>query len=602
MLNPSSPVPLPRRSLRSKAVLISVALSTVPVLVIGGLAYQSTSQSIEQQVFEAKEARARELADKTNRFIFERYADIQVLAYLPLFTTTRLRELLSLQEKQLLLDNYKLAYRVYDSIAIFDLKGNLIVKSSSEGPLDNHSDREYFQEVLKTNRPVISNPSFSKATGEWVIHFAAPVKDIATGRTYAILRSRMPVKYLQEAMKGFSTNGDEAHLMDGTGKFFVAHSWEYLGQQLRREYSDFPEKFSPRAPAAKIAFNQVVGKNLLVATAPMENLEGLPPLDWVVLIETDPKIALAAPRAMLLTVGVGTGLTALIVGAIATIVSIAVTEPLRERISSTVSAIVSSSSSISATVAEQEIAINQQAGACNELTAGVDLLNNSAGESAAQAEATAQSAGQALQMADRGTRAVEQTLEEMANVKAKVAEIAIQIGHLSSQCGQIARIADLVSDGANQTHLLAFNATVEAVRAGDSGKGFGVVAAEIRLLAESSKQSAQNINSIVTDIQAAIEATAHTVGEGTLTVQAGVRIAQKTADAFSGVIAAINEVSDRNQQISLNAQKQAAAIQEVLEAISALNQAVRETAGGISLVRAGTEQLNDAAQKLGAIL
>ncbi|MCU0519065.1 MAG: methyl-accepting chemotaxis protein, partial [Oscillatoria sp. Prado101] len=161
---------------------------------------------------------------------------------------------------------------------------------------------------------------------------------------------------------------------------------------------------------------------------------------------------------------------------------------------------------------------------------------------------------------------------------------------------------DLVSDGANQTHLLAFNATVEAVRAGDSGKGFGVVAAEIRLLAESSKQSAQNINSIVTDIQAAIEATAHTVGEGTLTVQAGVRIAQKTADAFSGVIAAINEVSDRNQQISLNAQKQAAAIQEVLEAISALNQAVRETAGGISLVRAGTEQLNDAAQKLGAIL
>lgn len=602
MLNFSSPLPSPRRSLRTKAVLLSVALSTVPVLVIGGLAYQSTSQLIEQQVFAAKEARARELADKTNRFIFERYADIQVLANLAIFTTPRVSKVLSLQEKQLLLDKYMTAYRVYDSIAVFDLKGNLLVKSSSEAPIENHSDREYFQEALKTDRPVISNPSFSKASGELVIHFAAPVKDIVTDRPYAIIRSRMPVNYLLEPLKGFNSNGDEAHLIDGAGKLFVTPDGKNLGEQVRREYPFFSEVLSPRAPVAKIAFNPVGGKPVLVATAPMENLEGLPPLNWVVLIDTDPQIALAASDRLLLTVGVGTGLTALIVGAIATALSISVTEPLIERISSTVSAIASSSTAISATMAQQEFAITQQAGACNELTAGVDLLNSSAGESAAQAKAAAQSAGQALQMADGGTRAVEQTLEEMATVKAKVGAIAIQIGHLSSQCGQIAIIADMVSDLANQTHLLAFNATVEAVRAGESGKGFGVVAAEIRLLAERSKQSAQNINGIVADIQAAIDATANTVSQGTFTVDAGVRIAQKTADAFSGVIAAINEVADRNQQISLNAQKQAAAIQEVLEAMNALNQAVRETAGGISLVRAGTEKLNDAAQKLGAIL
>ncbi|WP_026099044.1 methyl-accepting chemotaxis protein [Kamptonema formosum] len=602
MLNPSSPVPSPRRSLRSKAVLLSVALSTVPVLLIGGLAYHSTSQLIEGQVLAAKEARARELADQTNRFIFERYADIQVLANLAIFTTPRVSKVLSLQEKQLLLDKYITAYRVYDSIAVFDLKGNLLVKSSSEAPLENQSDRKYFQEVVQTDRAVISNATFSQSSGEWVIHFAAPVKDIATGRTSAILRSRMPVNYLQEALKGFNTNGDTAHLIDRAGEFFVAHSREYLSKQLRQEYPDFPEVLSPSAPAAKIAFNQVVGKNLLVATAPMENLEGLPPLDWVVLIETDPKIALAASDRLLLTVGVGTVLTALIVGAIATALSISVTEPLIERISSTISAIVGSSTAISATVAQQEIAITQQAGACNELTAGVDVLNNSAGESAAQAKAAAHSAGLALQMADGGTRAVERTLEEMATVRAKVGAIATHISHLRSRCGQIARIADMVSDLANQTHLLAFNATVEAVRAGDSGKGFGVVAAEIRLLAERSKQSAQNINVTVADIQAAIDATANTVSEGTLTVDAGVRIAQQTADAFSGVIEAINEVADRNQQISLNAQKQAAAIQEVLEAMNALNQAVQETAGGISLVRAGTEKLNDAAQKLAAIL
>ncbi len=600
MLNPSSPLPSPRRSLRTKAVLLSVALSTVPVLVIGGVAYYSTSQSIEQQVFAAKEARASDLADKTNRFIFERYADIQVLANLAIFTTSRVSQVLSLQEKQLLLDQYMTAYRVYDSIAVFDLKGNLLVKSSSEAPLETDSDREYFQKVLETNRPVISNPEFSKSPGDFVIYFAAPVKDIATNRTYAILRSRMPGKYLQEALKSFNTNGDEAHLIDGSGKFFVAHSGKHLGEQVRREYPFFPEVLSQKAPGAKIAFNQVEGNYFLVATAPMENLEGLPPLNWVVLIDSDPKIALAAARGLLLTVGIGTGLTALVVGAIATALSISVTEPLIERIASTINAIVSSSTAISATMAQQEIAITQQAAACNELTAGMDLLNNSAGESAAQAEAAAQSAGQALKMADGGTRAVEQTLEEMATVKAKVSAIAIQISHLSSRCGQIGRIADLVSDQANQTHLLAFNATVEAVRAGESGKGFGVVAAEIRVLAEKSKQSAPKINGIVADIQAAIDATATTVGEGTLTVEAGVRIAKRTADAFNGVIAAINEVADRNQQISLNAQQQAVAIQEVLEAMNALNQAVQELP--VAFLKSEQALLNDAAQKLGAIL
>ena len=242
------------------------------------------------------------------------------------------------------------------------------------------------------------------------------------------------------------------------------------------------------------------------------------------------------------------------------------------------------------------------AASVNETTTTMDELGASSQQSAEQAEASAAGAHQALALSEDGTRAVRQTLDGMSTLKEKVEAIAEQILRLSEQTSQIGGISDIVGNLANQTNMLALNAAVEAARAGEHGKGFGVVAGEIRKLADQSKKSAQKINDLVKDIQAAINTTVMVTDEGTKNVDAGMKLAQGTAEAFIGVADSINNVFLNSQQISLNAKQQAIAIHQVVEAMNAINLGAKESTSGVTQVRVSTQQLNEAAHKLKALV
>lgn len=267
---------------------------------------------------------------------------------------------------------------------------------------------------------------------------------------------------------------------------------------------------------------------------------------------------------------------------------------IAQRLNQTSSTLTTSSSQIASTIEEQERTASQQAASVNQTTATMDELGASSRQSAEQAEAASRAAQRVRELAEGGNQAVEETLDSMINLKNKVGAIADQIVRLSEQTNQIGSISRLVSDLANQTNMLALNAAVEAVRAGEHGKGFAVVAAEIRKLADQSKQSAQKINVLVADVQNAINSTVMVTDEGTKTVEAGMQVTQKTAQAFAGVTEAISNVVVNNQQISLNIQQQATAIQQVVQAMNNINQGAKETATGISQTRLGTQKMNEA--------
>jgi methyl-accepting chemotaxis protein len=279
-----------------------------------------------------------------------------------------------------------------------------------------------------------------------------------------------------------------------------------------------------------------------------------------------------------------------------------IAKPLASKIAAVINTVVSSSSEIAAMVEQQERITTQQAISVNETTTTMDELGVSSRQSAEQAASATSGAQQSLTLAQDGTQAVTRTLEGMVSLKDKVDLIASQISHLRQQTYQINNITNLVGDLANQTNMLALNASVESVRAGDYGKGFAIIASEIRKLADQSKHSAQKINTLIADIQTAINATAIATGEGTKTVEEGVKIARETASAFTGVTDAVNHVFVNSQQISFSNQQQAIAIQQVVEAMNALNLGAQETASGISQTKASTQQLNEAALNLKAIV
>ena len=262
--------------------------------------------------------------------------------------------------------------------------------------------------------------------------------------------------------------------------------------------------------------------------------------------------------------------------------------------------IASSSTQIASTMEQQERTINEQATAVSQTTATMEELGASSRQSTEQAEASASGARQALDLTEEGNQAVEQTLSGISTLKEQVGAIAEQIMRLSEQTGQIGLVSDLVGNLANQTNMLALNASVEAVRAGEQGKGFSVVAGEIRKLADQSKQSAEKINNLVREIQASINSSVMVTDEGTKKASEGIRLAKETAQTFAGLADAVNNVFLNSQQISLTNKQQAVAVQQVVAAMSQLNSAAQESATGLNQVKVSTKQLDNAAKHLKA--
>ncbi|EKD11732.1 methyl-accepting chemotaxis protein [Limnospira platensis] len=234
---------------------------------------------------------------------------------------------------------------------------------------------------------------------------------------------------------------------------------------------------------------------------------------------------------------------------------------------------------IATTIEEQERVAVQQAASVNETTTSMDELGASSRQCAEQASAASSGARQVLALA--GSNRQEDTYDGSPSLREKMSQVQAQILRLSENLSQIYNITNLVSDLANQTNMLALNASVEAVRAGEHGKGFGVVASEIRKLADQSRKSAEKIGSLITEIQNSTNSTVIVTEEGTKAVEK--------------IIASINDVAVNIQQISLNTKQQAMAVEQVIDAMNSLNTAAQETANGLAQSRSGTEQLNNTA-------
>ncbi|MDZ7965612.1 MAG: methyl-accepting chemotaxis protein [Nostoc sp. DedSLP03] len=303
-----------RLGLVKKATILAIAIGTIPVLGIGAIAFGFANKSITKQITQSQQAEATGLSDKVNRFMLGRYGDIQVISNLLFLTNSQAS--ISTQEKQAVLDRVVEAYKAYDSIAVFDRQGNLIVQSTGE-PLENQKDRTYFQDALQKDTPVISQPEAAKNTGVVSIYLAAPVKETRTGQTIGVVQARMPVKSLEEVTKNYAANGQQYYLLDASGTVFLSPQKELLGKEAKAEYSNLPKLLAAKKVNSFIEVPKTHKKQELVSYVPASTLDGLPDLNWQVLLATDTATVFEPQRQLLWTIAIGTAVTALIVGAIA---------------------------------------------------------------------------------------------------------------------------------------------------------------------------------------------------------------------------------------------------------------------------------------------
>ena len=249
---------------------------------------------------------------------------------------------------------------------------------------------------------------------------------------------------------------------------------------------------------------------------------------------------------------------------------------------------------------EQAAAASQQSSAVSETSATIEELAATAAQIAETAEQVASFATETLGFAEQGRSAVSASVEAMDQIASRVDQIASRALGLGEKGQEIGRILQVIDELADQTNLLALNAAIEAARAGEHGRGFAVVAAEIRKLAERSQESAGQIQSIVTQIQAETNATILASEEGSREVHAGSALARDVVGALERISGMVDETTTAAKEISIATQQQRSASEQVVSAMGQVADVSRQYAVGSKQAAAAATELNTLAGDLRA--
>ncbi len=253
---------------------------------------------------------------------------------------------------------------------------------------------------------------------------------------------------------------------------------------------------------------------------------------------------------------------------------------------------------ILATAEQQERTAVEQLTAAGQTTQTMVHLNESAALSAQQAMRAAEAAEQALLQVEEGMRQLAGTRQVAQELTAKSEQSGQQIVQLAQQVGRIRGISAAVRDLATQTNLLALNAAVEAARAGEAGRGFSVVAEEIRKLADESGESAERIGILVDAILKGSDRAVESGRIGAGAVNEVLEATGASSRAFDLIRAASGATTASTQEIVRNLQQQSAEVNEALAAMTAVKTGASETAAGISQLRSGVEGMHAAGERL----
>jgi methyl-accepting chemotaxis protein len=294
--------------------------------------------------------------------------------------------------------------------------------------------------------------------------------------------------------------------------------------------------------------------------------------------------SLAASSASATVLGIS---AAVLLGAFG--VAVLLTRTLGRQIGSAVGKVESSSAELQAAASQQAAGAKQQATAMNEITTTISELLATSRQIAESARRVAQIAGQTAEAAGSGEGTVEKAHESIGGIRRQVDLVVGHMLELGKRSQQIGAVVEIVSELAEQTNILAINATIEAAGAGEAGKRFAVVADEIRKLADRVAASAKEIRGLIEDVRAAVNTTVMATESGSKAVDAGSRQFGEVAAGFKEITGLVSTTTEAAREIELSTQQQTTAVEQVNLAISNVAQATRETeaSSGQTLQTAG---------------
>jgi CHASE3 domain sensor protein len=250
---------------------------------------------------------------------------------------------------------------------------------------------------------------------------------------------------------------------------------------------------------------------------------------------------------------------------------------LSQQIGSAVGLVRSSSSELQAAANQQANGAKEQAAAMTEISTTISELLATSRQIAESAQRVAQNAEQTASAARSGHGTVDLTHESISGIRRQVDQIVSHMLELGKKSQEVGAVLDIVFELAEQTNILAINATIEAAGAGEAGKRFAVVADEIRKLADRVGGSTKEVRTLIDDVRSAVNTTVMATETGSKAVDAGSRQFGDVAMAFKLIAGLVSTATDAAREIELSTKQQSTAVEQVNIAIASVTQASMET-------------------------
>ncbi|QQS36949.1 MAG: Cache 3/Cache 2 fusion domain-containing protein [Ignavibacteriales bacterium] len=261
-------------------------------------------------------------------------------------------------------------------------------------------------------------------------------------------------------------------------------------------------------------------------------------------------------------------------------------------VNNAVQATASASTQISSSTEEMAAGAQEQSAQAGEVASAVEQMTKTILETTKNASSASEASKNAGLIAKEGGSVVNQTIQGINRIAEVVKQSADTVQQLGKSSDQIGEIIQVIDDIADQTNLLALNAAIEAARAGEQGRGFAVVADEVRKLAERTTKATKEIALMIKQIQKDTSGAVESMNQGTLEVEKGKELANKAGDSLKQIITGAESVVDIVSQVAAASEEQSSAAEQISKNIESISAVTQESAQGVQQIARAAEDLN----------